>query len=129
VDVADTLSKIDKFANVSVNILDFTINNAAGDFSWINHIQVFILPSTYDIAFIKADNLITIKDVVLTPEEKASSTLNLLPLKIDTDTLYNYLRQDAVHFVFTIDATTTKQNANLGGTICMSASASAAKSL
>jgi len=129
VDVSGALSKVNEFANVSVNILDFSINNSTGDLSWVNRVQVFILPSTYDIAFMREDNLVTVKDYTLTPEDKASSTINLLPLKIDTSTLYDYLRKDAVNFIFTMDGTTAQKTPTLGGTICMSASASAEKSL
>jgi hypothetical protein len=128
VSFTSALSKIHKLADVSFDLLDFSIKNNSGDMSWINSINVYMIPRA-DIAFINQSEIISIKSHVLTPEEKASSTLNLLPLNISSMELYDRLRESEVTFYFDINGATTQYVPNLDGNLCVHASATSEKSL
>jgi hypothetical protein len=120
-DLSSTLDKINKVADsVSIGINRLTLDNSAGTMSWLSHVEVDIQSQGM------ASKVLVQYD--LQPGDKSSSQVNL-PVLLDTATLYSYLSAGPVTLTFTLSGDAPSQTPELTGTMCISASATATKSL
>jgi hypothetical protein len=124
INLSDTFNKLSDVGDVSISVNSDTLTNMGGNFSWLGHLEVDIAssmdPSTYPS--------VKLIDMDIPTNEQSSSSLEL-PILLDGNTLFNYLKQGEATLTFTGSGSVPQQPVNLSDTLCLHASVSVDKSL
>lgn len=127
VDISGTLADLNKIGAISLTVNKNDVQSQTGDFSFIDELKITLSPDTNNTSGLPE---LIILDVQLTQDQKASSTLSLLP-SADGNTLYSYFSSGGLNmnFTFTVSGHVPTQGLDIIDTLDVSVSAQVNKSI